>query len=378
MVIGTGVYFVVTGEVLAADTEVVRMRYGMYFAMLAVIVIIGRREYYNILRTALTFRRTEDPWLKRSANACRVFILAFAVFVWLLTIMGFDWVIALAFACSFSLVILLIARMTAEIGDPWLVNFLTVTSVMPYHFLGRAVLGPSDMTNTAVVQASLDGYGFTTNSVTAQETTINRLREKQSGWFSWAGFNLILAAGICLAIASTIFFTLWDNYSFGGRQERRTYGAETLSYAQGPIQRLKNEGLLAKTDEAHGLAKLDFFRVESRFWRFFAYGAALVGLCALMRLRFSWWPFHPLPLLFFNTWAMSRLYFPFFLGWLIKTALLKIWGGTVFARSKPFFIGVIVGQIVMAGIWIVVNVIYFLIHHTLPSSIMTHALHIFI
>jgi hypothetical protein len=241
------------------------------------------------------------------------------------------------------------------------------------------VLGPKDLTNLSVVRAGMDGYGFTTNTIAAQETTINKVRERHTGWFSWAGFNLILACGIALAMAATIFFTLWDNYSYGARQEGRIYAQSDMdSYGAVPVLRLRTEGLLTKSTEATGLGKLRFFHFESRFWRFFSYGVILVGVCALLRLRFSWWPFHPLPLLFFNTWAMSRLYMPVFCGWLIKIALLKIWGGKVFAQAKPFFIGVIVGQIVMAGVWATVNVIYYLIYHTLPSNILAFALRMFI
>ena len=381
MVLATGFYFLVTGEVFTG-TEVGLVHYGMFVAMMAVILIIGRREYYNVLRCALTFRRTDDEPLRRAADAARVFVLAFVAFAALLTFLGFDWVIAVAMTCAFSLVVLLIARITAEIGDPWLVNFAGISSLMPFDMLGAATFGPRDVTNQAVIRTSLDGYGFSTNSIAAQETTISKVREKERGWFSRAGFNLILAGGICVAMSATIFFTLWDNYSFGSRREQRTYGEGEMGDppygAADVIDRLKTEGLLAKTAEATGLSKLHFFKIEWKFWRYFAYGALLVGLCALLRLRFSWWPFHPLPLLFFNTWAMSRLYMPFFLGWLIKAALLRIWGGKVFARAKPFFVGVIVGQIVMAGVWITVNAVYYLLYQTLPQNILAHEFHMFI
>ncbi len=380
MVVGTGVYFFVAGEQITL-VEVDQIHYGMYVAMLAVILIIGRREYYSIVRRALTFRRTDDEWVRRAANACRVFILAFIVFAWLLTVLGFDWVIAVVYTGVFSLVILLIARMTAEIGDPWLMNFMDVTSLMPYRMLGAPTLGPKGLVNMAVLRSAMDNYGFPSNSIAAQETTINKLREKHGGWFSKAGFNLVLGIGVCLALAGTIFFSLWDNYSYGVTQKEKAYGQAELndiSTVLTPILRMKSEGKLARADEAAGLSKLQFFQFESKFWRFFAYGAVLVGVCALLRLRFSWWPFHPLPLLFFNTWAMSRLYMPIFLGWLIKLALLKIWGGKIFARAKPFFIGVIVGQIVVAGVWITVNVIYYLMYNTLPGDVLHWKLHIFI
>jgi len=88
-----------------------------------------------------------------------------------------------------------------------------------------------------------------------------------------------------------------------------------------------------------------------------------------MRLRFTWWPLHPLPFLLLNTWCLSRMNFSFFIGWAIKVALLKVGGGKVFTRSKAFFIGVIVGQIVMAGLWVTVSAIYFLCTGAQPKVI---------
>ena len=92
----------------------------------------------------------------------------------------------------------------------------------------------------------------------------------------------------------------------------------------------------------------------------------LVALCAFMRLRFLWWPFHPLPLLFINTWAMSRLYYSIMLGWLIKVMILRVWGGKTFSRVKPFFVGVIAGQVATYAMWLVINSVYFLVTRTTP------------
>jgi len=343
MVMGTGFYFLVTTEVITAY-ETGHIQNGMQVAMALAILFIGRREYLNMLRCALFLGRPPDEGLRRARNACRVFLLAFAAMVVLLRIANLDWFLAVVSTLSFGLVVLLVARMTAEVGHPWLSNFVGTATWLPLKVLGAATLGPQGLAVIASVGGSLDFW--TTNMVAAQQTTVEKLREGTRGRFAQGGFSLVLALGVLLALGATTFFTLWENHSFGAKREgRAVYGVKNdLRQAANHINRLRV------------------------YWRFFLMGAALVGLCAFMRLRFAWWPFHPLPLLFINTWAMSRTAFPIMLGWLIKVALLKIWGGKVFARSKPFFYGVIVGQVVMTGVWVAVAAVYFLVNDAQPRA----------
>jgi hypothetical protein len=370
MVLSTGFYFWLTGEVVTpAETRYIQ--YGMYFAMAAAILVIGRREYYNILWTAITFRKTDDDGLRRAVRAARVFVLASAALMGLFIVAGMDWVIAATLVASFGLIVLLAARMTAEMGDPWLVNLNNMANAIPLRMLGAAALGPKDLSLVVAVGRVPDAD--MTNSFAAQETTYDKLREKYTGFLGRGGFNLILAAGICAAIVSTVFFTLWDDHSFGSRREHYGNVVNSFQAAAGnaatDINRLQSEGRADQLNKLSGVAKLGQAKLEMKAVRFLLYGAVTVAICALMRLRFSWWPFHPLPLLFINTWAMSRLFFPIFLGWVIKTALLKIWGGKTFARSKPFFYGVIAGQIAMFGVWITVGVIYYLVMDARPPAV---------
>ena len=68
MILGTGFYFLFTGEVIG-QTETTQMQVGMYVAMLAVIVFIGRREYASILRHAFTLRKPQDKVLGEAVVA---------------------------------------------------------------------------------------------------------------------------------------------------------------------------------------------------------------------------------------------------------------------------------------------------------------------
>ena len=372
MVFGTGVYFLLTGEVIT-HTETNAIQYGMYVAMAAAIFVIGRREYANILRCALFLGKSKDEELRKSARACRMFLLSAVAFWWLGVNVGLDWFVSIVLVLSFGLVVLLIARVTAETGIPWLPNFAGMATMLPLKLLGAAALGPQSLAAIAAIGAAFDAPSSSAmNSVAAQETTYGKLRERHKGWWAGAGFNLIFAVGICVALCASIFFGLWDNCSFGWRAEGSSGAvAHYTRTASSEIDRLKVEGRLEEVAAAKGLGKLRHVKFDTKFLRFFALGAVAVALCAFMRLRFAWWPFHPLPLLFINTWTMSRMGFSILLGWAIKVAILRIWGGKTYARLKPFFIGAIAGVVAVYGSWLVVGSIYYLMTDTAPKMFRT-------
>lgn len=87
-------------------------------------------------------------------------------------------------------------------------------------------------------------------------------------------------------------------------------------------------------------------------------GAAAALLTGAMRLRFGWWPLHPVGYMLANlSWGMNRHYLQFFLGWAAKSAVLR-WGGLrLYRRTMPIAIGVILGDQVNSALWAVLSVV---------------------
>ena len=70
-----------------------------------------------------------------------------------------------------------------------------------------------------------------------------------------------------------------------------------------------------------------------------------------MRHRFLWWPFHPIGYALGVTWGPFHLWFSTLLGWTLKLAMLKFGGFGLYRRARPIFIGLVLGEYVMAGLW---------------------------
>jgi len=86
-------------------------------------------------------------------------------------------------------------------------------------------------------------------------------------------------------------------------------------------------------------------------------GAAVVVFLGLMRLRFWWWPFHPVGYLASNTWGFHWWYIPFFIGWAAKSLVVRYGGLRLYRTTLPLAIGMIVGDLLNGGVWAAVRVI---------------------
>ena len=87
-------------------------------------------------------------------------------------------------------------------------------------------------------------------------------------------------------------------------------------------------------------------------WFHTGVGALVMGLLMVARWRLVWWPLHPLG--FPISSVFSAMMFNAFLAWLIKGIVLKYGGSRLYNSVRPFFLGLILGQFAMYGVfWII-------------------------
>jgi hypothetical protein len=88
---------------------------------------------------------------------------------------------------------------------------------------------------------------------------------------------------------------------------------------------------------------------------FFCGGGVLMALMMFARQRFSWWPVHPIGFPIGANSMMNHVWFSVFLAWSIKKVVLRYGGAALYQRSQAFFMGLIVGQVLCNGIWLVID-----------------------
>ena len=82
-------------------------------------------------------------------------------------------------------------------------------------------------------------------------------------------------------------------------------------------------------------------------------GAVTMAGLMMAQHRWLWWPFHPLG--FPVSVGFRGMFFSVFLGWLFKTVILRYAGVGLFNQLKPFFLGLILGEAVVGGTWVVID-----------------------
>jgi hypothetical protein len=85
-------------------------------------------------------------------------------------------------------------------------------------------------------------------------------------------------------------------------------------------------------------------------------GLALTACLWAMRMRFLWWRLHPAGYTVSGTWAMNHFWLSIFVSWLAKAVILRQGGLKVHRRAIPLFLGVILGDFIVGGLWSIIGI----------------------
>jgi len=100
---------------------------------------------------------------------------------------------------------------------------------------------------------------------------------------------------------------------------------------------------------------------------FTAAGAGIMLILVLCYQRFYWWPIHPIGYLTAYSSAMRILWVSFFLGWLFNAVCMKYGGVVLFRKMQFLFIGLIIGDLLMGGIWAIIGQFSYISYMVLPD-----------
>ncbi len=81
------------------------------------------------------------------------------------------------------------------------------------------------------------------------------------------------------------------------------------------------------------------------FWTFT--GAFVTWCLVAARMRFAWFPLHPLGYIMWSPYVMYAFWFSIFLGWLFKVIIMHFGGPAIYKRLIPAFLGLTLGDVTM-------------------------------
>ena len=76
-----------------------------------------------------------------------------------------------------------------------------------------------------------------------------------------------------------------------------------------------------------------------------------------LSLMFVKWPIHPIGLLTVQSYFHGKFWFSVFLGWTLKTLILRYGGSKLYRRAFPVFMGFILGELTASVFWAIVSAV---------------------
>jgi len=303
------------------------------------ILWLGRRHYVKVLRGA--FRRATSEEEKTNALAGRLLLggcaVMFAWFVWAGA--GVGW--SLLMVVVAAMVMMLVARIVAETGITY-VWIIPLTAPTLIGLFPRSWISVS----TAFLQQAHYVLANRASAVSAAAMTVLGLglnrKSTPRGSRNLVGVAivvLILGLLICGAVHLHMGYHL--EYSYDGLQAPITgRGATRLSL--GPVTNLV-------------LGRDNTVRAEQ--FGYILFGGALAGVLLFLCTRFPGWPLHPIGLIFVHSSIGLRLCISMFLGWFLRTMILRYFGARAYRAAMPIFLGLILGEMFANVIWTLVPVL---------------------
>jgi len=83
--------------------------------------------------------------------------------------------------------------------------------------------------------------------------------------------------------------------------------------------------------------------------------------------QFVWWPVHPLGLLMPVGWQITAAWFSVMIGWSIGRAITRWAGPKAYVAARPLFVGLVIGDALAAGLWLIVDTFTGVRGHRVPT-----------
>lgn len=339
------------------DGEVQGLLFGAYIGLFTMVLYSGRAYYRRVLAAAFG-RRMETPLEPSAVWGFRLFLVSCSGCALMMMRLGLPWLYAVLLVALLVILFTAMSRICAETGLFFLQPTWQPVGVLLGLF-GAAALGPRALILTGLicVVISIDPreamMPFIANALRIAEDA--RLpRGRVAAWMTGT-----LAAGL---IAGTAV-ALWLHYDRGAMLSD-TWASNYAPSApfntlDKQIQTMTADGIFEQVRSADWVQRLAFHHANPRFMGFLGLGLGLYTLFAVLRLRFSKWPFHPILFIVWMTYPLMCFATSFMIGWAFKSLVVRFGGGNAYQRLKPLMVGMIAGDLLGGLGFMVAGSIYY-------------------
>lgn len=316
-------------------------RTGAIFALTVITIWLGRKQWARVLRLAVRRAETEED--RRDQFAGRMFLLGMlGVFAWLVY-MGVQPQWALFLIAVGFMVALVLSRVVAETGMP----YMRLEGAYPFGLLKMlpvAWFSYATILFTGFMSVLFHTCARVHTTVMATHS-LGLAEEKKSTDQRRVAILVVAVLVVGLVVAGAINLQLSYRWSapLVGDPPINSAGVGHMTSTHGGIRSLADETFHAP-------------RAYSQTGQI-AFGATVATATQWACLQMPKWPLHPIGLLLVNTTYAGRALASVFLGWALQVLILRYGGSRGYRRAVPFFLGLIIGEILAAGFWVLVSAI---------------------
>lgn len=315
-----------------AGQEVAFQSLGALIILSLMSLWVGRNHLKNVFFNAIGKRNENENEILPYSASFWGFIISFLISIWWINKTGLKIIPSIFFIIAVILIFLGITRIIAQTGLAYYRAPVTPASFTLYTFgseyIGYNGAGALGMTfswatdiRTMVMTSTANGLKLST------EFKINTIK------LFWA-----IIGSIIITLITSSWATLFLGYKYGGIN---LYSWQFSGLANFSMNWVKD---IIKYPVQFGKAQFGFLFI----------GGFLMFLLIIARNYFIWWPISPVGLAIGLSHPVYHTWFSVFIAWVIKAFIMKYGGAEVYNKSKHFFLGLILGSFVTAGIWIII------------------------
>jgi hypothetical protein len=252
---------------------------------------------------------------------------------------GINLAAAGAFLALYILMSIVIARLVVEGGFLYPQITFAPIEALTGSGLTAQVMGPASLTKLSFMQPMLF-FDMRTNLLPVFMHAMKLANTLGMERRQVRRFMLCAAAAAVVALVVSTVMTLATLYRVGGLASNNWF----VQHGPQRVFRGTADLLAAPSERPFGN------------WAWMAVGAGVVWLLTFARARFLWFPFHPLAYLVASGSPISKMWASFFVGWAVKSLLLKFGGQETTMRARPFMIGLILGNAISMVLWTIYGI----------------------
>jgi len=317
---------------------------GCAFALTFWVFWTGRSHLVRVVRMAVS--RHTDPEAARDASAYRWAFLGLAAsfgwMTWFCVLSGCRTTVALVFIGLIVGYFLYWARLRAETGLGFLSYPMDIAFLMTGPF-GSAIYRPQEVVTFITMRwATFVGGGETLEVCSGNALECYKIADATG--INWRRASAVIGVGFVVALIAGIYATMTGIYAHGITNTDAGSGFFWPAlYSRTDAEMIYST--LTNPAPAHGMNSIAAIIV----------GAAIALALGLLRLRFWWWPLHPVGYLLTTSYGMIFLLFPFLIAWVAKVLVVRYGGLRLYRQTVPLAVGLIIGDLLNVAIWSLVT-----------------------